>query len=56
MTVKLSQAINVEAVSIEHAPRELLLNKGKSALKDFTVTGEGCLSVRHKGVSNSLGT
>lgn len=40
LTVKLSQAINVEAISIEHAPRELLLNKGVSAPKDFTVMGE----------------
>lgn len=38
--MKLSQPINVEAVSLEHAPRELLLNKGVSAPKDFTVYGE----------------
>ncbi|CAM9522480.1 unnamed protein product [Scytosiphon promiscuus] len=39
LTVKLSQPINVNKISIEHAPRELLLNKGISALKDFTVVG-----------------
>eukprot|EP00903_Cladosiphon_okamuranus_P008327 g8010.t1 len=39
LTVKLSQPITVETVSLEHAPRELLLNKGISAPKDFTVFG-----------------
>eukprot|EP00752_Nemacystus_decipiens_P003238 g2996.t1 len=39
LTVKLSQPINVEVVSLEHAPRELLLNKGVSAPRHFTVYG-----------------
>ncbi|CAM9198770.1 unnamed protein product [Hapterophycus canaliculatus] len=39
LTVQLSQTINVEKISIEHAPRELLLNKGISAPKDFIVVG-----------------
>ena len=38
--MELSQPINVNSVSIEHAPRELLLNGGISALKDFIVIGE----------------
>lgn len=38
--MRLSEAINVSAISIEHGARELLLNKGISALKDFTVVGE----------------
>lgn len=40
LTVKLSKTINVESISLEHAPRELLLNKGISAPKHFTVYGE----------------
>ena len=40
LAVKLSQAINIDSISIEHAPRELLLNGGMSALKDFLVIGE----------------
>lgn len=38
--VELSQPIEVEKMSLEHAPRELLLNGGASAPKDFSVLGE----------------
>lgn len=34
------QPIRVEQISIEHASRELLMNKGISAPKDFSVIGE----------------
>lgn len=40
LTVKLSQPIRVSSISIEHAPRVLLLNEGSSALKVFSVIGE----------------
>ncbi|CAM9494970.1 unnamed protein product [Ectocarpus sp. 6 AP-2014] len=39
LTVKLARTIKVESISLEHAPREVLLNKGISAPKDFTVVG-----------------
>lgn len=41
----------MEKVSIEHAPRELLLNKGISAPKDFTVIGEGGFVNRRPSVA-----
>lgn len=46
LTVRLSEAIKVDAISIEHGARELLLNNGISALKDFTVVGERGLLLR----------
>lgn len=39
LAVRLSEPINIESISIEHAPRELLLNGGISALKDFLIIG-----------------
>lgn len=40
LTVKLSEPIYVEKISIEHAARVLLLNEGVSAPKDFSIIGE----------------
>lgn len=40
LTVMLTEPIMVESVSLEHAAREILLNGGISAPKDFSIVGE----------------
>ncbi|CAM9628010.1 unnamed protein product [Pylaiella littoralis] len=51
LTVRLSEAIKVDAISIEHGARELLLNNGISALRDFTVVGYP----KNGGIADEIG-